>query len=115
MQKNLVHILNEISGESRLEGLRLIGYDPLDEDQDRAHGVVTAVLQQKFQSLTTLKLPFIIPSRKDLHKLLLLPALTSFAIGVNESLIVSHYYASARCRLDSPVLGTPSSAHPLSA
>jgi hypothetical protein len=89
MQKNLAHILNEISGESRLDRLRLIGDDPDDEDQDRAHGLVNTILQQKFHSLTTLKLPFVIPSRGDLHKLLLFPALTNFSIGFNESLMVS--------------------------
>jgi hypothetical protein len=105
MQKNLSHVLNEISGESKLERLRLIGYDPLDEDQDRAHGLVNAILQQKFHSLTTLKLPFVIPSREDLHKLLLFPALANLSIGVNESLVVSGYHASRLlAALDSPHL-----------
>lgn len=88
IQKSLAHILNEITGESRLERLRLIGYDPADEEQDRAHSLMNAVLQQKFHSLTTLKLPFVIPSREDLHKLLLFPALTNLSIGFNEPLMV---------------------------
>lgn len=119
MQKNLAHILTEISGESKLDRLRVVGYDPLDEDQDRAHGLMNSILQQKYHSLTTLKLPFIIPSREDLHKLLLFPTLTNVSIGINESLVVSHSHyhyhyhyhshAAARCRLGSPTLGTPPS------
>lgn len=119
MQKNLAHILNEITGGSSLGRLRLIGYNPLDEDQDRAHGLVNAVLQQKFHSLTTLKLPFIIPSREDLHKLLLFPALTNFSIGVNESLVVRHYYyyaaASLPLGLTPSVVGTSCSTRPFGA
>lgn len=111
MQKNLAHILNEISGDSKLERLRLIGYDPLDEDQDRAHGLVSAIVQQKYHSLATLKLPFVIPSREDLHKLLLLPALANLSIGINESLIVSHFHAPpTRCVascLDLPTCPVP--------
>ena len=95
MQKNLAHILNEIAGQSKLERLRLIGHYPDDEEQDRAHGLVNAILQQKFHSLTTLKLPFVIPSRGDLHKLLLFPALTNFSIGFNESLMVRHLTRAA--------------------